>query len=340
MGEEVRFAMSAVDILMCSGCNTAIDENCNHVQCSGLCDGVFHLECSSLKKSELKLLENKCLKWFCSSCTVISTNLIGLLTTLKNSVLVCQDQLFKHGETLDKLHKENAALRAEISVIKRNTEVSSNSDTGNDPSTSSRHVTKVAGGPIPVAKKTSFSEAVKQQTNVAVNSNKNVTPEVTLTLKTSDGQVQAYDKNLSINTSYKNTIRKKQTPLIIGTHSKPESDTPDSDDDFVSVKKVRRCNIHITRVKPSVSIEKIRNYVEVNLKNKEVDNDIIASLILEKLTSKYPENYSSFKLSILSTTRNILLDPTFWPDGVAVRNFFSATANKFFRKTEGSAIIK
>ena len=50
---------------------------------------------------------------------------------------------------------------------------------------------------------------------------------------------------------------------------------------------------------------------------------MMTNLFLEKLSSRHPSYASFIKLSIESTAKRVLLDPSFWPDGVAVRNFIN-----------------
>ncbi|KAJ3664817.1 hypothetical protein Zmor_000360 [Zophobas morio] len=108
----------------------------------------------------------------------------------------------------------------------------------------------------------------------------------------------------------------RKSNLIIGT-SKNENKT-ESDWFMVASQRPRYYNLHLTRVDPSVPVEKISTYIQTNLKtkaNKEV------RVKLEKLQSRRPEAYSSLKVTTDYEFRDIILDPEFWPNGIAVRPF-------------------
>ncbi|KAJ3653973.1 hypothetical protein Zmor_010356 [Zophobas morio] len=86
----------------CSACKADITDLNKRIQCSGLCNHVFHMDCASVKKAELKVLDNTNFKWFCDNCSILSTNMIGLLTSIKNTVLHNQDQILQQGNMIKK----------------------------------------------------------------------------------------------------------------------------------------------------------------------------------------------------------------------------------------------
>ncbi|KAJ3647127.1 hypothetical protein Zmor_024663 [Zophobas morio] len=68
--------------------------------------------------------------------------------------------------------------------------------------------------------------------------------------------------------------------------------------------------------------------------NDNMDN--IQSFELKQLNSKFPDKYSSFKLSIDFSLIEKVLDPSFWPIGIAVRKYFSPRSvrrQSYFQKT-------
>lgn len=88
---------------------------------------------------------------------------------------------------------------------------------------------------------------------------------------------------------------------------------------LTSVPKKQLSYIHVSRLSPATSIADLKKFL----------NNRIPNLVCEKLNSKQPEVYSSFKLSFPSEFQSQLLDPAFWPEGI--------TINKFFRKPHGTA---
>ncbi|KAB0800373.1 hypothetical protein PPYR_06113 [Photinus pyralis] len=75
----------------------------------------------------------------------------------------------------------------------------------------------------------------------------------------------------------------------------------------------KRLNFHVSRLHPSTSVPQIVNHLI---------NSNIADPHVEKLSSKYPTTYSSFRISILPEFKDTLLMPTTWPVGTCVNRFF------------------
>ncbi|KAJ3642514.1 hypothetical protein Zmor_025284 [Zophobas morio] len=124
--------------------------------------------------------------------------------------------------------------------------------------------------------------------------------------------------------------RPKASRLIIGSadiaSSSGSSDLSSSDHDFVAVTRKKSSHIHITRVNPNVDVNKITDYIKFKLKSHEevLKNKRLPDFKLIKLDSKFPELYSSFKLTIDFVYQNDILAASFWPKGVAVRKFFQS----------------
>ncbi|CAH1109638.1 unnamed protein product [Psylliodes chrysocephalus] len=70
--------------------------------------------------------------------------------------------------------------------------------------------------------------------------------------------------------------------------------------------------LHSTNWDPQTSTEELTNYLQV----------IIPSLRLEKLNSRYPQEYASFKLSVPNSELNKIMKPEIWPSGVLINEFF------------------
>jgi hypothetical protein len=64
------------------------------------------------------------------------------------------------------------------------------------------------------------------------------------------------------------------------------------------------------------------NYVSSRIRNPCESEDIKPDVKVEKLRSRFPENYSSFKIIVNSEFYGTLLSSEFWPKGVAVRKFY------------------
>lgn len=71
-------------------------------------------------------------------------------------------------------------------------------------------------------------------------------------------------------------------------------------------------SFHVSRFKPEATEEMV----------KALFKETFPEIQCEKITSKYPNSYSSFKVSIFESNRKQFLDPEIWPAGIIVSRFF------------------
>lgn len=90
------------------------------------------------------------------------------------------------------------------------------------------------------------------------------------------------------------------------------------DKSFTAAKKIKKIDLHLTRVKPSASTEDITTHITKQLESRciNVKFDII------KLNSKHPEYYSSFKVTAEGEEVNCMYLNDFWPENVKFRKFY------------------
>ncbi|KAK5640274.1 hypothetical protein RI129_011085 [Pyrocoelia pectoralis] len=73
----------------CAYCKKAIDKN-NFIQCSGICNSVYHNDCAQVKESVVNAL-NACdaIKWYCNECNsnIGELNLMHMLGTIKSTII-------------------------------------------------------------------------------------------------------------------------------------------------------------------------------------------------------------------------------------------------------------
>lgn len=100
----------------------------------------------------------------------------------------------------------------------------------------------------------------------------------------------------------KNKNRKPRKTLVVGTYSGAA--------DVEGLDKFKA--FHVSNLKPDTSVENLQNF----LKNK------FSNVICEKLSSRYPNSYSSFKVLIPSSEYNKALEGSNWPNKVNVHHFF------------------
>lgn len=80
-----------------------------------------------------------------------------------------------------------------------------------------------------------------------------------------------------------------------------------------AVPKIKFSHIHITRLSPETTTSDLENFFNGNIPN----------VSCEQLTSRKPEVYSSFKLTLPTEFLEKVLSPDFWPEGIAVNEFFT-----------------
>lgn len=100
----------------------------------------------------------------------------------------------------------------------------------------------------------------------------------------------------------RNKSRKPRKTLVVGTGS--------SDGGVEGLEKFKA--LHVSNLKPDTTIEELQNF----LKNK------FSNVKCEKLASRYPDSYSSFKVLIPSTEYDKALNGSNWPNKVTVHHFF------------------
>lgn len=81
---------------------------------------------------------------------------------------------------------------------------------------------------------------------------------------------------------------------------------------LLAVPKRRLAFIHVSRLSPTTIIEDLEKYVGAS----------IPGVSCEKLTSRRPDIYSSFKLVVPLELLDKAMNPYFWPEGAAVKRFF------------------
>lgn len=75
---------------------------------------------------------------------------------------------------------------------------------------------------------------------------------------------------------------------------------------------------HVTKLDPETSIEGLLDYLQPSFPEVKV----------EKLNSKYPESYTSFKIMVFQENEDRIFDPSFWPAGCRVNRFFLRRGNR------------
>lgn len=82
---------------------------------------------------------------------------------------------------------------------------------------------------------------------------------------------------------------------------------------------VRYAHLHIYRLAPTVTTEKLKNFiVSKNIRDPKC----------EQLVSRHPEEYSSFKVSVPMEYLEMVKQPHMWPENVCINRFFHRVMRK------------
>lgn len=129
----------------------------------------------------------------------------------------------------------------------------------------------------------------------------------------------------SVEKTSKNNNYYKAKSLIIGSG---EQIVNEDGDDFAVVNRIRNSTLHVTRVNPKKTTVDVLNYVNSKIQSHMTSKNVHPNAKVVQLNSKFPDVYSSFKITINSEFIKDLLEPQFWPKGVAVRKFYENSKPK------------
>lgn len=76
----------------------------------------------------------------------------------------------------------------------------------------------------------------------------------------------------------------------------------------------KKIYLHISRLCPETKAEDVQRYL----------NQLCQGVMVEKLNSRHPDEYSSFKLTALCEHAAVLKNPDTWPSGTNIKRFFLA----------------
>lgn len=74
----------------------------------------------------------------------------------------------------------------------------------------------------------------------------------------------------------------------------------------------RKTQLYISRLHPSTTVCDLTEFLK----------DKFPEVYCEQGRSKFPENYSSFKITINEENHNLAMDPGLWPSGIYINKFF------------------
>lgn len=100
------------------------------------------------------------------------------------------------------------------------------------------------------------------------------------------------------------TRRRNKIPIIYGSSN--ENDTIKAATKYV--------HYHVFRLQPDLTCDRLETY----LKSKKIED-----VKCMKISSKHPDEYSSFKVTVPARLDDLIKDPTTWPQDVCINRFLS-----------------
>jgi hypothetical protein len=80
----------------------------------------------------------------------------------------------------------------------------------------------------------------------------------------------------------------------------------------------KNVHLHVSRLSPDTEAEKLQAYLRPF---------VISISSCEKLKSKRPEVYSSFRISLPASELEKVMDPQIWPQGISINRYFFPKRN-------------
>lgn len=131
------------------------------------------------------------------------------------------------------------------------------------------------------------------------------------------------NKNKTVEMNKNNNTRNINTNNVGPTNTKKhftkrKNNTIHGTSNEASIKGATRyAFLHVSRLQPDLTEDKLIQYLEMKK---------FTSIKCEKLQSKYPEEYSSFKVSIPMCNLEDIKKPEVWPQDVCINRFFANLA--------------
>ena len=212
------------------------------------------------------------------------------------------------------LSENNALLKEKIRYLELNK--SSNSAAISQRKTESQNVatTSMQKSTTSVAHATSEAETKSKKRDGTKDSNK-VSNETIKNMQQQQEKIMNSVINLANDTT---TLQDKETGWRTADRkkSKKKQNTilGEATDDASTIKAVPRMGyLHVYRLQPHTTTSELDKCI----KSKSI-NDAKCT----QLASKYPQEYSSFKVSFPISQLDLIQKPDFWPEGVRVNRFF------------------
>jgi len=237
----------------------------------------------------------------------------------KNSILIENSALLR--EKVKYLEKE--LLTSKTNTIPAKTSINNNTEVRN--SSNLREMDRTVSKNIPVSQ--NMNQNTKQVGNNIVNDK-------------ISGNMQSFSKVVQKNNDKTHELEKKQKSVmenLININNLNKADNVSNENNFqtVSYKRKQKTNKHLihgsgTNITSLTAAPKLGHIhvcglhpevTDIMVQNHLKHNDI-ANATCEKLNSKHPTEYASYKISFPIDFLEKVKNPSMWPQGVKVNKFF------------------
>jgi hypothetical protein len=308
-------------VTKCGTCNKNVTKNSKALLCDGICNFCFHSDCIGLNQEEYNcflILGNKAI-WMCNKCRLHNLSSrenrsVQIQTTnelneedssVKDQIKMLTDQLY----SLSKNQKEISEQQALMMKVNEGLQsaVNNQADAISELLTYDKDI------------KTSFASKLKcglaklspgQEKSCLANNIRQIEDirtigDVKQSDDTDDGYTRVLNKRNKKELKSSQGIRKQDPKKSIFI-------TGDSEDDDKLKLAVRKSYLFVSRLDPTTTTDELMNFLKGRV------NEVCT---VEKLSSRHPSDYSSFKIGVTQTVFKEAFTSTFWPKGVFVSKF-------------------
>lgn len=353
------------DVALCGSCNKLVKNTDKAFLCDGICEIWYHAKCVKINNDmfEKCCLVSKHMKWICEPCE------LRLSTMRKHTVSV--EDYFNLNELVGNLMGLVKTVINDNTTINNKLEfVCSAINNGSSP-TCHRPTTILQPTveyedvsnvtiPQPYAGTGTFSEALKNPSDKiprpymigSVSTNNTVTidhvhTELDNLSKVPNPEQETFSMNNdssdsggewrlagkrgkprhtshSVNKTYRPKHQEGSVPLVKHPNNKFVLGSCEESTNLKTVD--RRDFLFVSRISPEYETDDMLNFLTEVRK--------CTNITVEKLTSRYPEAYSSFKVGFPSSFFKNAFSADFWPKGTFVNRFFVKKVNLNYKNKD------
>ncbi|XP_044747921.1 uncharacterized protein LOC123309099 [Coccinella septempunctata] len=324
--------------ICCTQCTNKIDRYDDSIECAN-CANSYHIKCANLSlESYNKLRENCADKWICENCRQMGENASNFInretqtaeylhstmdfSKLREQIVADISAIFfkeindlktiitNQSKQIKELSSELRSFKKQKNLIAapHDSNTPSNQPVRNIPDDSSLSSASVPLNVTPAC----IPDKEIPKLNETLTGDLCVTGENSSEWSTvTKRRKRKNPRNSPAVNPISPRIPISETTTVTKKINRPLVGTLKSNILHVAPKK-QLSYLHVSRLSPETTVLELQNFLKEHIQN----------VSCEKLNSKQPELYSSFKVSLPTEYFNTVMNPEFWPEGIAVNKFF------------------